>query len=225
MNWQVNTHEEVEQWNDTVKEMRQDDEDTIHLIMPETFENKWIKNMEKKGKLVCRKYFSLLTLGASFNFFVSIDTSGGYMEWNIDLDKLIHEWLENFTPKSCIRVNIISMEMATNTNPEVARMIPCIKYIKNMRSDFYLLTKCLAGKAIGKLIQVKQLHSDATSHKVTEIMNLILGVLTNNKELRTICFSSDIIPEDGTAKCQSSGIVDQFTKCVLLIKCCCKKKI
>ena len=116
------------------------------------------------------------------------------MEWNIDEDKLIIEWLSNFTPQSCIRVNIISMEMATNTNSEVARTIPCIKYTKNMRSALYLLTKCLAGKAMGKLIQVKQLHSDAPIHKVTEIMNLILGVLTNNKELRTICFSSDIIP-------------------------------
>ena len=49
--------------------------------------NIW-KQMDKeygeKGKLVCRKYFSLLTLGASFNFFISIDPSGGYMECNID---------------------------------------------------------------------------------------------------------------------------------------------
>ena len=26
--------------------------ETIHLIMPETFEKKWVKNIEKKGKLV-----------------------------------------------------------------------------------------------------------------------------------------------------------------------------
>ena len=117
------------------------------------------------------------------------------------------------------------MEMATNTNSEVARTIPCIKYTKNMRSALYLLTKCLAGKAMGKLIQVKQLHSDAPIHKVTEIMNLILGVLTNSKKLRTICFSGNIIPEDSTAKCQSSAIVDQYTKCVQLIKGLCKQKI
>ena len=109
----------------------------------------------------------MLTLVASFNFFVFINTSGGYMEWNISSDKLIIEWFENCKPPIFIRANIISMEMATNPNPEVAKIIPCIKYINNMRSYLSLLTKSLAGKAIGKSIQVKKLQSDATSHKGT----------------------------------------------------------
>ena len=113
-----------------------------------------------------------------FNFFFSIDTSGAYMERNINSDKLILEWLENFTPPSCIQVNILLMEMDTNPNSEVAKVIPCIKYINNMRSALSIPTKFLAGKAIGNLIQVNQLHSDATSHKGTEIMNVILDVLT-----------------------------------------------
>ena len=58
-----------------------------------------------------------------FNFFVSIYTTGGYTEWNINSDKLILEWLANCTPPSCIQVNIISMTMANNPNPEVASMI------------------------------------------------------------------------------------------------------
>ena len=45
-------HKEVEQWNDTVNEMRQDYEGTIHSLMPEIFEKKWVNNIEKKGKLV-----------------------------------------------------------------------------------------------------------------------------------------------------------------------------
>ena len=45
-------HEEVDQWNDTVKEIGQDNKETIHLIMPEIFEKKWVKNIERKGKLV-----------------------------------------------------------------------------------------------------------------------------------------------------------------------------
>ena len=49
-------------------------------------------------------------------------------------------------------------------------------------------------------------------------MNVILGVLTNNKKLRTICLAGDIIPEDGTTECQSASIFDQFTKCGQLIK-------
>ena len=49
-------------------------------------------------------------------------------------------------------------------------------------------------------------------------MNIILGVLTNNKKLRTICLAGDTIPEGGTAECQSTAIVDQFTECGQLIK-------
>ena len=44
-------------------------------------------------------------------------------------------------------------------------------------------------------------------------MNVILGVLTNNKKLRTICLADDIIPEDGTDKCHSAVIVEQYTEC------------
>ena len=46
---------------------------------------------------------------------------------------------------------------------------------------YSLLTKFLSGKAIGNLRQVKKLHSDATSHKGKEIINVLLGVLKKNK--------------------------------------------
>ena len=87
-----------------------------------------------------------------------------------------------------------------------------------MPSALSLLTKDLTGEAIGNSSQVKQLHYDATIQKGSEIMNFILGVLTNNKKLRTICIAGDIIPEDGTAKCQSASIVDQFNECGKLLK-------
>ena len=44
-------HEEFEQWNDTVNKTRQDYEETIHLLMPEIFEKKWVKNIDKKVSL------------------------------------------------------------------------------------------------------------------------------------------------------------------------------
>ena len=62
------------------------------------------------------------------------------------------------------------------------------------------------------------MHSDAISHKGTEIMNIILGVLTNKKKLTTIYIASVIIQKDGTAECQSATIVDQFTKYGPLLK-------
>ena len=117
------------------------------------------------------------------------------------------------------------MAMATNTNSEVTNIITCMKYIKNMRIFLYLLTKCLTRNSIGNSIQVKQLHSDATSHKGTEIINFVLGVLTNNKKLRTICLVGDIIPEDSTSEWQIAAIVYQFTECGWLIKGWRKQKI
>ena len=87
-----------------------------------------------------------------------------------------------------------------------------------MRSALSLLTKCLAVKAIINSSQVDQSYSSSTNHKGTEIMNIILGVLTNNKKLRTIYLAGYIIPEDGTAECQSAAIVDQFSECGRLIE-------
>ena len=49
------------------------------------------------------------------------------MEYNINSDKLILEWIANCTPPSCIQVNILSMAMDTNHNSKVANMIPGIK--------------------------------------------------------------------------------------------------
>ena len=94
----------------------------------------------------------MLNIGTSFNLFVYIETSGVYVEFNINSDKLILEWLANCTPPSCIQVNILSMAMDTYHNSEVANMIPGIKYIKNMCSALYLFTKSFADKAIGRQV-------------------------------------------------------------------------
>ena len=45
-------NEEFEKCNDTVNKMIQDYEETIQLLMTETVEKKWVKNIDKKGKLV-----------------------------------------------------------------------------------------------------------------------------------------------------------------------------
>ena len=56
------------------------------------------------------------------------------------------------------------------------------------------------------------MHTDETSHKDTEIVNLICDILTQDIKLRTICVAGDIIAEDGTAECQSTVIVNQFSE-------------
>ena len=53
---------------------------------------------------------------------------------------------------------------------------------------------------------------DGTEHKGTEIFNIVCSILNKDKKLKIICLAGDIIPEDGTAACQSAAIVDQFYK-------------
>ena len=103
------------------------------------------------------------------------------MQWKSDVDKLIIEWLANRTPPSCIRVNMVSMALAINPKSEIVKEVPCVKYIRNLRNVLSLVTKCLADKAIGGSAKIKQLHVDRTSHKGTEIVNIISGILTKKQ--------------------------------------------
>jgi len=89
------------------------------------------------------------------------------MHWKPNVDKLILAWLANRTPPSCIRVNIVSMALAINPNTNVVKEAPCTKYIRELCSVLAILTKCLAGKVVGMLKQIMQIHHNATSHKGT----------------------------------------------------------
>ena len=74
------------------------------------------------------------------------------------------------------------------------------------------MTKCLADKAVGSSTKIKQPHTDRTSHKRTEIVNASCDILTKDHKLKTICLAGDIIPEEGTAECQSTAIVNWFSE-------------
>ena len=101
--------------------MREDYEKTIHSLVTETFKKTWVKKINKDGKFMQwqRATFLILfehTTNLCYSFFVFIVMSGGYMEWNLNTDKLILEWLANRIPPNFIRVNILSMALATNAN-------------------------------------------------------------------------------------------------------------
>ena len=74
------------------------------------------------------------------------------------------------------------------------------------------VTQAVAGKTITESNKIKKLHTDGTSHKGTEIGNIVCSILNKDKKLKTICLAGDIIPEDSTAACQSAAIVNQFSK-------------
>ena len=134
------------------------------------------------------------------------------MRWKQTVDKLILEWLANRTPPECIRVNILSMAVAINPNSQVVTEIPCRKHIQNLWMVLSLVTKCLARKTLGECVRVQQAHSDGTSFKGTEILNLILSLWTRSNQLTTICLAGDIVHKDGSAECQSQALVAQFSE-------------
>ena len=65
---------------------------------------------------------------------------------------------------------------------------------------------------IGSSTKIKQLHTNGTSHKGIEVVNLICSILSHDNKLRTICLAGDIISEDGTAEYQRTTIVNQFSE-------------
>ena len=74
------------------------------------------------------------------------------------------------------------------------------------------VTQAVAGKTIAEYTKIKQLYTDGSSHKGTEIFNIVCSILNKDKKLKTICLAGDIIPEGGTAACQTAAIVNQFSK-------------
>ena len=133
------------------------------------------------------------------------------MEWNINSDKLIINWLANCTLPSCIQVNLLQMSLAINPYFEVVKQIPCVRHIQEIRTVLSDVTQAVAGKTIAESTNIKQLHTVRTSHKGTEIVNIFCSILNKDNQLKTIYLAGDIIPEDGTASCQSAAIVNKFS--------------
>ena len=143
---------------------------------------------------------------------LSILVIGGHMEWNTNDDKLIFNWLANRTLPSCIQVNLTSMALTINPIFEVVKEIPCVWHIQVLHTVLSDVTQAVASKTIAESTKIKQLHTDRTSHKSNEIFKIVCSILNKDNKLKPICLAGDIIPEDGTAACQSAAIVNQFSK-------------
>ena len=128
--------------------MRESYEDIINLLTPRAIEKSWINNLNKKGKIVPATFVMSCLTHTNTLWCLSILLTGGHMEWNTNSDKLILNWLANCTPPSCIRVNLISMEMAINPNFEVVKEIPCVQHIQLLFTVLSDVTQAVAGKTI-----------------------------------------------------------------------------
>ena len=139
--------------------------------------------MNKKFKIVPATFVMSCLTHANTLWCLSILVVGGHMEWNTNSDKTILNWLANCTPPSCIRVNLLLMALAINPNFEVVKEIPCVRHIQVLCTVLSNVTQSVAGKIIAESTKINQLHTDGTSHKGTEIVNIFCSILNHRWEL------------------------------------------
>jgi hypothetical protein len=135
---------------------------------------------------------------------------GGHSEWLPHVDKLILEMLANRTPPSCIQANIFAMSRVLQPEQDIVKELPSLNHIKNLRTVLLYCTKTLAAYRLGHAKDWKQLHTDETSRCQISIVNVIISILSEDNELKTICMSGSIISKDGTADEQSRVIIGAF---------------
>ena len=192
--------------------MRESYEESINLLTPRAIEKSRIKNLNKKGKIVPATFFMSCLTHTNTLWCLYILVTGGHMECNTNSDKIIFIWLANRARPSFIQVNLLSISLAINPNFEVAKDIPCVRHIQVLLTVLSDVTQTVAGKTFSESTKIKQLNTDGTSHKGTEIVNIVCSIINKEKQLKSICLAGDIILEDGTATYQIAAIVNQFSK-------------
>ena len=108
--------------------------------------------------------------------------------------------LANRTPPTCIQLNIVAFCGHILPGQDIIKEIPSVKHIWNMRTVQLTIAKTLAAMRVGRSPKIKQLHTDKTSKHQTQITDVILSLLQDDKSLKTICFAADLICADGTAE-------------------------
>ena len=108
--------------------------------------------------------------------------------------------LANRTPPSCIQANIYAMARTCFPQQDIVLDLPSLRHIKYLRTTLSLITKTLAAFSVGNSKKVLQMHNDATKRRLREVTNSVLSILDEDDNLKTLCLSGSIIPEDGSAE-------------------------
>ena len=138
------------------------------------------------------------------------DKRGSRLEWQPHVDKLIIEWLANHTPPTCIQKNILAMARSIHTDIDIVRELPSLTHIRNMCTVLASVSKTLAVCRLAKAPAWKQIHTDETSRTHTSLVNAIVSIADSDGVFRTICLSSNIMAQDGTAEEQACAIIASF---------------
>ncbi len=78
-------------------------------------------------------------------------------------------------------------------------------------------TKTLAAYQLGKERSWKQLHTDETVRRQKQLVNVVINIINESGDFKSICLSGSIIAEDLTAEEQSRSIIASFGEAGQLI--------
>ena len=79
-------------------------------------------------------------------------------------------------------------------------------------------TKTLAAYCLGNARSSKQLHTDETGCRQTQLVNVVINIINETGDLKSICLSGSIISEDSTAQEQSRSIISSFGEAGQLLR-------
>ncbi len=82
------------------------------------------------------------------------------------------------------------MSRVLHSEIDIVRELPSVKHIKSLRTVLSTVTKTLAAYQLGHAQNWKQLHTDETSRRLISIVNVVMSIINNDNELRTICMSA-----------------------------------
>jgi len=143
---------------------------------------------------------------------------GGRSIWEEWFVQMILEMLSHRTPPTCISANILTVaELLHPNNTDIVKQLPGITFIQDCRSIVTVVTKTIATYQLASVSEYKQLFTDGTSHRQTEIQNAVVGILTNGG-YKMITLSSGILLENETSKSVTASITCTFEEGRSLLK-------
>jgi hypothetical protein len=88
--------------------------------------------------------------------------------------------------------------------------LPSLRHIRNCCTLLLRTTNTLAAYQLGKERSWKQLHTNETGRQQKQLVNVVINIINESGDFKSICLSGSIIAEDSTAEEQSRSIIASF---------------
>ena len=142
---------------------------------------------------------------------------GGTQAWPHHVVLLIMEWLSNRTPPSCIAANIVSLCSIIMPSADIALELPTTCYIRTVRSLLVVVTKTLAAYTVARVPRFHQIYTDGTTRRQTELINMLIGYVTD-EGLKTVTLDNMIISPEKKSLSTAQALMQSMENAQKLLK-------